>query len=190
MSTTRQLLAPLTYLRIKHDAKAKYDWWYPVLLTILSVVVYYLLPVRFFLTGSDGLLGQVQELIQLLIGFYILALSIVATFDVPNLDVEMKGAAPTLKEPRREDGQIVTVRLTRRRYLSFLFGYLSLLSLVFFLMVMLVNIVHPSLAKSCSASVAHVLRFVGVGVFGFLFWQMIVITLQGLFFLIDRIHRD
>ncbi len=39
----RQLLSPFSYLtRFEHEAKAWYDYWYPLLFTILSIAFLFL----------------------------------------------------------------------------------------------------------------------------------------------------
>src|SRR5689334_3983710 len=98
------LATPLLYLRIKHSSKRSYDWLYPVVATILTVAAYAALPQHFALVGPSGLLQQIRELVLILVGFNITALSVVATLDIPSLNEPMAGTPPTLWSARPEDG--------------------------------------------------------------------------------------
>ncbi|MGK9996690.1 hypothetical protein O6197_24780, partial [Salmonella enterica subsp. enterica] len=82
------------------------------------------------LIETNGLLLQVNGLLQVLIGFYIAALAAVSTFSSSSIDEVMAGVPPTLVEKFR--GQKLTVELTRRRFVCYLFGYLALVSFMLF----------------------------------------------------------
>jgi hypothetical protein len=199
----QQLFRPVTYLRIKHPAKKLFDVTAPLWLALLTGVAIYMLPVQPKFTGPESLLSQIQELIQLLIGFFIAALAAIATFDEESLDRLMEGTPATLDEPDPYQGRPMETPLTRRRFLCFLYGYLSFLSLALYVVMMIVQVAAPSFGwlattawNPCALSicvkvqadfVSWVILQAGIG---FFFYQMVTVTLLGLYYLTDRLNRD
>jgi hypothetical protein len=202
-SEIRQLFRPLRYIRIKHPAKSTFDWKAPLVLTVISVVALLLLGQKAVFVADGGLLAQIQELIQLLIGFFIAALAAIATFDEESLDQLMEGTPPTLDERDPFQGRPIETQLTRRRFLCFLFGYLAFLSIIIYLAVMVIRAFAPAMRDLkhvdlswCLSSVClnwtlwDYAEMVLLWPVTFLFWQMVTVTLLGLYYLTDRMHRD
>jgi len=177
-SAWRRLLSPFRYLRIKHDLKRRFDIWWPLCLTLVTMLVFLILPVTPRVLGEGGFLKGIRELISLLAAFYVVALAAVSTFDRPGLDKPMEGTPPTL------DGK----DQTRRQYVCFLFGYLAALSFLLFLVSVSAEILAPSLRVIFPPRALWWLR-AGLGsLFTFGFWSMIVTTMLGIWFLIERVH--
>jgi hypothetical protein len=177
-SAWMRLLAPFRYLCIKHEFKRRFDIWWPLGLTIVTMGVFWILPVTPRVLSDGGFLKGVRDLIALLAAFYVVALAAVSTFDRPGLDKPMEGTPPTL------DGK----DQTRRQYVCFLFGYLSALSFVLFLVSVGAEIVAPSLRVTFNPTVLWWLRAILGSIFTFGFWSMIVTTMLGIWFLIERVH--
>lgn len=182
------LFTPLRYLLIRHTAKRQYDWLYPAVATAATLIAYAALPQRFSLVGEAGLLQQIRELVLILVGFNITALSVVSTLDIPSLKEEMAGTAPTLHEVDPQDGVSKLVALNRRRYVSYLFGYLAFISVLLYLIIMLMMIFRPIVTADFPVSL-HWGRYLVLVIVAFPFWQMISVTFQGLVFLTDRIPK-
>ena len=181
----KQLCIPLTYLRIRHEAKFRYDFVYPILLALITLVIFFLLPDKPSLLGTNGYLDVVQKLIYLLIPFFIAALAAIATFDRPSMDEDMKGTPPYLFD--KDD---VKIDLTRRRFLSYLFGYLSFVSIIMFLITLFIFMFlsennFPYLYENKNLFKAGFLFFHSL-----IFWNLIITSLVGLFFLTENIHSD
>ncbi len=131
-------------------------------------------------------MDRVLSLIQTLPGFYLAALAAVATFDRPGMDKVTAG--DPLIGPIRMTGGVVMEALTRRRLLCMMFSYLVALSLI----VALVG----TMGVAVAAPVSHLLHEAAIFwlrlgvmyVFLLLVWQMVTITLWGLFYLGDRVH--
>ena len=125
---------------------------------------------------------------MILPGFYIAALAAIATFQAPTMDTALDGRAATLKSS--EHGIDSERKLTRRRFLCLLFGYLSFLSLILALLGNLPGSVHPLLlfSKEVVWEWGNLCRGVCLGLFGLFFMQLVSLTLLGLFYLSDRIH--
>jgi hypothetical protein len=187
MNALTRLLSPLNYLRIRHERKTKYDLWIPLFLAGISVAGLALLPVPIPLLGKDSLLVQVSELITILIGFFIAALAAVATFEHRGMDELMAGTPPTLWATFK--GQPIKRQLTRRQFLCYLFGYLAFTSLALFFIILILSSIEPTI-RQLDTNKYPVFKAAGLFLFLFIFWNLMITTLVGLFYLTDRIHRD
>jgi apolipoprotein N-acyltransferase len=176
----RRLLAPFRYLAIRHDIKPRYDWGWPFVLTVATMVIFWLMPVRPPLIGDTGILKGVLDLIALFAAFFVAALAAVATFERKSLDLPMQGTTPTL------DGR----DLSRRQFICYLFGYLAVLSFALFLSIVSAQIVTPSLVVTLSVTGLWWVKAISGTVFAFAFWNMIVTTLLGIYFLVERVNLD
>jgi hypothetical protein len=176
----QRLAAPLRYLAIHHEIKPRFDWGWPGILTALTMLGFWLLPVTPHILGDDGFLKGVRELIALFAAFFVVALAAVATFSRPTLDMPMEGTSPTL------NGRT----LNRRQFVCYLFGYLAVLSFALFLAAVLAEIVAPSLRAELSSNALWWVKVVSGTVFTFWFWNMVVTTLLGVYFLVERVHIE
>jgi hypothetical protein len=168
----------MCYLAIRHEIKVRYDWGWPLVLTAVTMFVFWVLPVRPHVLGEDGVLKGVREFIVLLAAFFVVALAAVATFALETLDRPMQGTTPTLYG--RD--------LTRRQFVCYLFGYLCVLSFALFLGCVAAQVVVPSLRVELSARVFWWVKATAGSIFTFGFWNMIVTTLLGIYFLVERVH--
>ncbi len=177
----KRLVRPLRYLFIRHDIKIRFDLFWPAILTIATVMLLYFLPKPPLLMGDAGVLKSMRDLIALLAAFFVAALAAVATFARDTLDKPMEGTSPTL------DGK----ELTRRQFVSYLFGYLAFLAFALFFTIIFAQILVPSLWVWFAPDTMWWIK----GIFGTLFvfasWNMAITTLLGIYFLVERVHlRD
>lgn len=179
MQVVRQLLTPARYLRIRGQTSDKLwvDWFFPALSAVVVTVGWVYWPKVVPLSGKAGLVESIGALMQVLVGFYVAALAAVATFQGSSLDEYVLNMTLGGRQ------------LKRRQLLSYLFGYLALLSLVLYV-IMLFKTLPAALVAAVPARVAFVARVAIALVHQFVFWQMIYITLFGLYYLTDRIHRS
>lgn len=187
-----KLFSPLSYLRIKHEEKSWYDYRIPLLASIIITAVYHFHANKISLIETNGLLLQVNGLLQVLIGFYIAALAAVATFSSASIDEVMAGDPPTLVEKFR--GHKIAVELTRRRFVCYLFGYLALVSFMLFCLGMISILVgkpfHIWLLTFWSSDTILWLKTLFVGGYIFMLMNIITTTLLGLYFLAVRFHQS
>jgi hypothetical protein len=183
-----RVLRPLDYLRIEHPAKRKYDLYFPLFLTIFCLSVYYLLPQKILIFSKDGLIGSISGILQILTGFYIASLAAVATFNKEGMDKAMPGPPLTIKTNLR--GISKTDRLTRRRFLCLMFGYLSLISLVLYFYGEASVLIVKSAKILIPAKLHGVAIYSFLATYIFLFANLLVTTLLSLFYMVDRIHRE
>ncbi|MEB7708418.1 hypothetical protein [Citrobacter braakii] len=186
-----KLFSPLSYLRIKHEEKKWYDFIVPFAVSVFLTIAYHFHANKIPLIETNGLLLQVNGLLQVLIGFYIAALAAVSTFSSATIDEVMAGDPPTLLEEFR--GKKMTVLLTRRRFVCYLFGYLALVSFMLFCLGMVSILVgkpfHLWLLTFWSPDVIIWLKTFFVGGYLFILMNIITTTLLGLYFLAVRFHQ-
>ncbi|MFC3084533.1 hypothetical protein [Tabrizicola soli] len=167
----------------------------PAALAALAVIGYFLLPVSPPLTGETGLSDYVFRITSLLPGFFIAALAAVATFQRAELDETMPSPSPTLKVRTGDDTSLVS--LSHRVFLCHLFSYLTVTSLLLILLSVSGEIIAPNVnyiirAIDRPASgflITLSLKSLYTFVLSFLFFRLILVTLFGLYFLVERIHR-
>lgn len=182
-----QITRPFAYLAISDKSKAKIDWLVPAVLTVPTVLAFMALSDRPQVFMANGLLSQVAGLLQSLPGFYLAALAAIATFSRPDLDYLMPRPTPTVEVLHR--GQWQAIQLTRRRMLTMQFGYLTLLSLLLFGVILVANAAAPTIKARCPAGFHAYLVVSFMGMFSYAIWHMLIITLFGLYQLSDRIHQ-
>jgi hypothetical protein len=180
-----KILTPLTFLRLESPDLRPYQWTIPGGLALLGLAVFYCLPISPPLFSEKGLVNTINGLLNTLIGFYIAALAAVATFNNGALDQVMKGRPPTLVAVRL--GEKSEETLTRRRFLVILFGYCAFVSIMLFAFGVLSLLTAPSLSK---IGWLPALRFAWLLVYFAMAASLFVVTLLGLHYLIDRMHRD
>ena len=183
------------YRRIKHPKMNLYVWVLPLALAVLSTAALLALPVRPAVAGRDGVLQAVIGVLTILPGFFLAALAAVATFQRPEMDVEMPAPAPVVGV--RFGDAVVETEVTRRMFLSYLFSYLTIVSLILVIVCVSANFAAPSLASMLSSIEDENVRWwaqsIGRGaVVAFVsYWcaSILITTLHGIFFLTERMHQ-
>ncbi|HEV7255446.1 MAG TPA: hypothetical protein VGN97_20390 [Mesorhizobium sp.] len=182
-----QLLRPLSYMTIRDASKWKIDILLPTLLSIFLTLSFFYLPERTTLFGANGIIPLFVGLLQILPGFYLTALAAVATFNRPDMDQLMPSPAPTVSIS--VSGKNEEIKLTRRRMLAMLFGYLTFICFTLYFLCILSQIASPTLAEAIGEKSLNVGRAAFLAIFTFLLGQLIFITMFGLYQLSDRMHQ-
>lgn len=179
MGVFTQILTPTRYLFVKSVGRDKVflDFVFPIGATALLAVAVFHVPELLQLDKSSGLISRIGGLLQILVGFYVAALAGVATFPTPALDQNAKGISFKNKPMRR------------REFLSSIFGYLAFLSIILFVSGIFWQVASCVVAQIPWPEVRFSLHVLAVVGYLFIFWQLIFITLFGLHYLVDRIHR-
>lgn len=190
----RQLSVPLNYLRIQHGrgifhSKQTYDFVLPVIMALFVFMVFRCLKIEICITKNPDIIKRVGDLLQLLVAFYMAALAAVSTFDRKGLDEKLKGESATLLVRGKDGVRSRQKILTNRQFISYLFGYLSFLSLILFLFLIFFDAVWPKIElKFIDVSwVKHIGEVISVLFFAAL-WQLVFVSLLGIYFLTDRLQ--
>lgn len=176
------LIRPWSYLTIRpwHTQKVIIDWLLPLFLSCLCVIAV------FFYIGlgnvfkSGQLIDKIFGFVQTLPGFYLAALSAIATFNNPGMDQYLLGYP--LKIKIIINGSKEEIRLTRRRFLTTMFAFLT--AQAFF--VTMLGVALTSLEPILNLRDRYLCLFLFV--FLFIVWQILTITLWSLYYLGERIH--
>lgn len=166
------------YLTIKQAHKKDYDWFAPIILTGLLFMIVWQLDIDF--SNLINFAEKTSSFLAILPGFYIAALAAVATFNKPSIDRKIPDN-PTPYVYQRSQGTDIRTELSRRRFLTMLFAFLAAESLVLFLLTIFAGMMNePTYFVSILFST----------VFFFLFFQLIVATLWGLYYLSEKMHHN
>jgi hypothetical protein len=183
-----RILVPLRYLRIAHPEKWKFDLGLPLILAAVFVLPIFSSTFVTDALGTFDIVGKLSSFLGVLTGFFIAALAAVATFGKQEMDDPMPGEPPVRLE-HKVNMETYFENLSRRRFLSFLFGYMAFLTLVLYIG----GYVYLIADKYWLAVAAPGWRTVIFRVFWCLYVfalaNLLSNTLLGLFYLTDRIHR-
>jgi len=183
-----KIFTVFSFLRMKGADIVWYQWYYPTILFSIIYLGWELWVKNFTKIDSENIVADVNILIGILIGFYIAALAAISSFANENLDQIMKGRPTTLTSKRQ--GKKVEEELTRRRFLSILFGYCSFISMSLYAIGIIRR--HISWRFSIPEEYLCAVTLLDGVVKMFYLWlisSLFVATLLGLHYLIERIHR-
>jgi len=194
----RQLLTPTKYLRVKHGegilrSKAAYDYVLPIALAALTCGAFLWLEIPLSFFDYTQFVTRIIDLLELMIVFYVAALAAVATFERKGIDKPLKGTDATLRVRHHDSGKWVTKKLTYRQFISYLFGYLSFLSLCLYIVTVILAVGWPALKLRIKDDpLAWIVTDVADPAFFFLvffaLWQLTLTSLLGIYFLTERIQ--
>lgn len=183
-------LRPLNYLRVRHPYALKYNWIYPLVLG--SAISFGVLTLGTAADAFDdgGLILSLIPLLSILSPFYIAALAAVSTFSGNDaVDKPFQMRQPVLLSVIGSGGDWEDIEVTPRHFLSMLFGYSTALSLLLLLLAIFSPLVLAALQKLPACYVGYGLSVFLCG-FLFMFSQLVLGTLLGVYFLADKIHRS
>lgn len=138
---------------------------------------------------------SISTFVQVLPGFYIAALAAIASYnntnsksnDNSNLDNKISGNPPYLHEETSNGGR--KSELSRRRFLTLMFGYLAAISMLSTVFLFFVRLSYDVGIIFVPYSIYLVAYAILMFIFFFFFFQMILVTLYGIYYLADRMHR-
>lgn len=195
----RQILVPVNYLRIRHGnslfhSKRVYDFVFPLIFTAATCAIFNWLHLRLSVFENAELTKRVLDLLALMIVFYMAALAAVATFERKGIDAALKGGDAILFVRNHDGGAYVEKKLTYRQFISYLFGYLSFLSLCLYVVIIMLAVIWPELETHYKTHQrAHfILSYIANPAVFFLIvfaiWQLTFTSLLGIYFLTERIQ--
>lgn len=175
------LFAPFLYLRVTHERKWLYDWVLPLLVGSMAALAKHRCGDTLNVFGDRGLLEHQLSLLLILTGFFIGALGVVSTINKPSIDRYMVGP-----NPARLRGE----RISRRRYLALMFGYLALCSMLMYVAGTGAQIISPTLKGAAQPPVDGLVEVVFVGTYVSAFANILITTMIGLYYLSERLFRE
>lgn len=179
-------IVPLYYLRIAHSEKMKFDLILPLIFCAIACIPLLSSDFRADAMTKLNIIDTLGNFVGLLAGFFIAALAAVSTFGGKDMDDQMPGPL-VLKHVR--NGVPYPENLSRRRFLSFLFGYLAFLSLVLYVLGVAFTIAYPYLVLVHFPDDAPIIFGLFWVLYAFILSNILSNTFLGLFYLTDRMHR-
>ena len=179
MYVLSKVFTPIDYLRIKHPEKRFFDWVLPMFTAAIITLSIYYLPKTISLLGKDSLVSLVNGILQILSGFYIASMAAVATFSKDGMDEVMHGIPPVLKGKK----------LTRRKFLTYLFGYLAFMSIALYFVGGALQLTSASIKELHLSSyplVKSLLLFIYLSTI----CNIIYTTALGMYFMKDKMHDE
>ncbi|EOQ72790.1 hypothetical protein [Acinetobacter lactucae] len=199
------IFKPLNYLDIKWEVKGKitkrsFDYILPaicsivvsIVLVIIDSVVVTPTSTTFSTNIFDGdFTGLLSGFLQTIPGFYIAALAAIATLNSDTMDNPMLGQNPPYEVlVETNPARVVHNPVSRRRFLSSLFAYLSFVSLLLFFLTLIFKYFYNLNIIPVNQYLYLTLYFINLFIFFFFFAQLVLLTLIGLYYLGDRVHRN
>lgn len=195
----RAFLTPLNYLRLVDERGRRIC--FEDLLSTMGLTIVIAAPFLIFddtnYFHKDGFLDKVGTFASVLTGFYVAGLLAVATFaaTLGSLDNQIDVGSIILPASKADD---VDLRLTRREYVCYIFGYLAFSSLAMTIAIITVVAVVTSLAPpaehvfNVGRVTVHIAkkapRCIGVIAWSFLLAHIGAVTCHGLYYLIERLY--
>lgn len=186
-ANSKKFLTPLSFLRLRNEKLIFFQWIAP---TFFALVLYFFVLNPFgwvFEFQFGGIFKAVNSFVGVLVGFYIAALAATATFPSEKLDGPLD--SPTFLKAKHGKNE-VDEELSRRRYMTVVFGYCAFLA--FIILICGILQINVSLPKSTdpfwSSLNGSAFRFFWL-LYLWLLSSLLSATLVGLHYLIDRMHR-
>ncbi|WP_229518673.1 hypothetical protein [Pantoea agglomerans] len=179
MSIFNKVMTPIDYLSISHNEKRWFDFVIPLFTAGIIVLIINLLPKHISFIGKDSLVSLVNGILQILSGFYIASMAAVATFQKPGMDDVMTGVPPKLRGKN----------LTRRKFLTYLFGYLAFISIAMYFLGGALQLTSSSIKEMHLSSIGwfkNACIFIYLTIIG----NILSTTALGMFFMIDKMHEE
>lgn len=132
--------------------------------------------------ASGGFLSSLQNLFAILGGFFVSALTLVATSSTPGLLQPLAGYPPV-----RLKGQ--TAPLSRQRFLALLFGYLAFSSFTLYAIGFFATLLAPGMKALLPAHLHIWVSGAFLALYNFWLSHLFVSTMIGLYYFTDRLQR-
>jgi hypothetical protein len=175
------LLTPLKYLTIRYRQKVWFEGLLPVLIGagLTWIILWYSPAAPVF--GKDGYLASLQNLLTILGGFFVAALTLITTADIAIIREPVSGPSP----PRLPNER---APLSRKRFLAYLFGYLATSSFLLVAVTLVANILAPPLSKSLTVQSKVIVEVLGLGAFNIWLAHVFVSTMLGMYYFTERLQ--
>ncbi|WP_146190631.1 hypothetical protein [Marinicauda salina] len=194
MRFIRQITRPARYLLIIEDdapllsSKLFVEWVYPATLGAVTAIIYLLLPDKPRLIGPSGIFSAISDLFQLFAAFFLAALAAVASFDNPKLNEQPIGSKIFLYEWDNKADESKRKYLNRRSYISYMFGYLAWMTILFFIIISLFEAMKGVCVLAIPTPTLYYINsfllFMGMSIF----FNVIFITISGISYLTERLN--
>lgn len=180
---TKIILSPFKFLAVSYPGGFALAWAIPAILASFAIGLIFILDIDVQLKGEDGVLRATTSLFTVAGGFFVAALTVLITNDHPVLNGYFVGDHKPYIKYESEP-------LTRKRFLSLLFGYISFLSFFLVSFSILINIYFSLFERVSSFFLKISIFYIMSAIGAFAAFQVLLLSLVGLHYLTDRLHRS
>lgn len=131
---------------------------------------------------------SITTFIQVLPGFYIGALAAIASFQREGMDDKLPTPTPYLMKVAENGDK--KIELSRRTYLTLMFAYLASVTIILAISIFFLKLFYALKVFKVSETLFTLIYALNTFVIFFFFFQIIVITLVGIYYLGNRMHRN
>lgn len=192
------IFKPLNYLSIRWDNgiinKTRFDFVIPI---IISVLVSILFTAVWFLVGTSKANIFTNDIsyylicfLQTMPGFFIAALAAISTLNSSTMDQPMAGDPPKEKYVEHNPYKVFWLDMNRRRFLARLFSYLTFISIVIFVLLILIRFSYSLELHSTNNYLIFSTYFFACFIVAFGLVQLIMMTFLSLYYLGERVHKN
>lgn len=175
-----QALTVFDFLKIKYPNKSQRMVLYTVpflLACSICAIFMYLAQHHQFNFLLDNRFSDIFTFLAILPGFFIASLSAISAIDKPAIDEQIAGETPYLIKQELHRTETYEQPLTRRLFLTMLFAYLSAISIILVIGLIVVRLV-------CTIILLPMFIYgLIIFIFFFLFAQIILLTFVGISYL-------
>lgn len=192
------IFKPLNYLSIRWDNgiinKTRFDFVIPI---IISTLVSVLFTMIWFLVGTSKANIFTNDIsyylicfLQTMPGFFIAALAAISTLNSSTMDQPMAGDPPKEKYVEHNPYKIFWIDMNRRRFLARLFSYLTFISIIIFVILLLLRFSYSLEIYSSNNYLIYSTYFISCFLVVFGLVQLIMMTFLSLYYLGERVHKN
>lgn len=174
---------PLKFLTVKYPGRFHHTFSIPLSVAALSMIAVFLYPKNIDILGDGGVFDKLSSILPVLGGFFIAALTVIVSQDHPLLREPMNGSKKPYLAGEKEP-------LTRVRFLSLLFGYLSFSSFSLMAIIFLIETMAPALRTDANRWVWAASKVAAISIMAFWLAHMFSATMIGLHYFSDRLYRS
>ena len=183
-----KIFTVFSFLRLKSADIFWYQWVYPTIIFILIYFGHLFVGQDVIVFNADNFVSGINALMGVLVGFYIASLAAVSSFTNENLDKIMKGRAPKITIILQ--GKPIEETLTRRRFLAILFGYCAILSILLYVFGIVQSNTQIEVPEIFWVQVCYAIgKQMAWAGYIWMVSSLLVVTLLGLHYLVERMHR-
>lgn len=173
---------PFLFLRVVYPRYIVVSWLAPVLLSAIVMFIVYIMPGDIKVSGQGGFVERVITIMTISGGFFVTSLTVILTNESRIINSAFIGE----KKPKIKGEDEY---LTRKRFLSLLFGYISFVSFLIVGLLSFALILSPSLKLALTDSAYEIIEYISGFVLLVFLFQVFLFSLVGLHYLTDRLHR-
>ncbi|ENG3664852.1 hypothetical protein ABT012_003235 [Acinetobacter baumannii] len=192
------IFKPLNYLSIRWDNgiinKTRFDFVIPIIISILVSIlftaVWFLVETPKANIFTNDISYYLICFLQTMPGFFIAALAAISTLNSSTMDQPMAGDPSKEKYVEHNPYKVFWIDMNRRRFLARLFSYLTFISIIIFVLLILIRFSYSLDLHCTNTYLIFSTYFFACFIVTFGLVQLIMMTFLSLYYLGERVHKN